>query len=257
MNRSGQFIHDERSQWSFSGKMEVLPMFKTKIGIALLSGIAMVTGLFVMTAVPASAAAPPPTVCDQGFSGLPAGIYRDVVVPPGAFCQLQGTGAIVTNNVVVEEGAEYWGLGNIVLHDVIGHKPLDIKVMYGASVGHDVRVNGATRYVYIGETDGNGRPTTIGHDVEITNSKGLDAFAAIGIGSATIVGNDVTVDHNTGDYVNVDAAHIGRNLLVTRNYPWSSTDVSDNFVGNNLKVRDNIGPVTVSNNTVGGTSKIQ
>lgn len=137
-------------------------------------------------AAAAAGARPGAITCTDAFSGT----ARDVVVPAENDCDLSG--ARITHDLIVEDGAGVFALGLSVGHDVRLAGSDDFEVG-GAAVGHDVVV-GAGSGLHL-------ERATIGHDLSAsapdTVQTGKNAPASPG--GPVRVGHDLRIDGTSGD----------------------------------------------------------
>jgi hypothetical protein len=216
-------------------------MFKNSTMLALSCAALLLVGL-----QSAAAAAPGTVVCSGKFSGT----ARNLIVPAGPNCKLQG--ATITHDVIVEENGFLNAASTTIGHDLIATKPAVVgtgnvnDVPGPVSVGHDVIVTG-------GLTDQFGNhsccidfsDTEVGHDLRLMDLL-VDFEIDVGLGP------DPTVEGNT----------IGHDLVVSGNATgiccgFGPILVGGNSVGHNVRVTDNtttggdFGFISVFENQVG------
>ncbi|HST26163.1 MAG TPA: hypothetical protein VLJ76_09230 [Gaiellaceae bacterium] len=173
------------------------------------------------------------TLDDPGFvTGMP----KDVVVPPGNACILEGV--TVTHDVTVQTGASL-GVDN-------------------STIGHDVKADGAAFFEFIGYTG----PIHVGHDVVLTGtSPNAQSFGGYDICDATI-GHDLSITGaNVADEIEVgdngpqdnefcafpgpQPDSIGHDVTVSNNTA-GKVDVGNNSIGHDLNVNSNTASTSTS-----------
>jgi len=144
---------------------------------------------------------------DTQCVGLLTGVHDNVVVPPGAFCTLQG--ATVNGNVKVLDEATLRARASTIRENVQGPQVREILLQFGTQVGGDVQIKGAN-------------PGTVnGFDINVH------------------VGGNAQLEENRGR-VFVDAALVEGDLEVRKNITQGLLEVEFNTVGGNIKVEDNV-----------------
>lgn len=199
-----------------------------------------------LVALQTAAAAPGTVTC----SGLFSGTARDLVVPAGPNCLLQG--ATITHDVIIQENGFLNAASTTIGHDLIAYKPSQVgtgivnDVQGPVRVGHDIVLSGPLTDQFGNHSCCPGfNDTTVGHDLRITDllvdfelSAGFEAFGLQG----NSVGHDLVLSRNT------------TGLCLCGFGPIS---VGDNTVGHNLVVTDNTAPggdfgwISVFENRVG------
>jgi hypothetical protein len=180
--------------------------------------------------------------------GVFTGTTKDLVVPAGNFCVVDG--ATITHDLTVEKGA------SLGLED--------------SSVGHDVKGTGAALVEFIGFTG----PISVGHDVTLTGtSPEAQQYGAYDICDAAI-GHDLTIkgatvafeievgdngpqDNEFCSFPTAMPSSVGHDLEVSNNSA-GKVDIGNNSVGHDLTVNNNTastasgdtGDIGVDDNTV-------
>lgn len=179
------------------------------------------------------------------------GTTKDLVVPPGNACVLEG--ATVTHDVIVGKGASF-GMDN----STVGH---DVKIDGGAviefqnytgpnSVGHDLVMTGTSLQAQsYGGYDICG--TTFGHDVWVTAANVAYEIEVGDTGTQDVefcgfpgpqpdtIGHDLTVTNNTTGRIDVGNNSVRHDLSVSKNSASNSTgDTGDIGVDDNTASHD-------------------
>ena len=154
-------------------------------------------------------------------TGLFTGTAKDLVVPAGGSCVLEG--ATVTHDVTVGSGA-FFGIDN-------------------STVGHDVTSTGAAQIEFIGYTG----PISVGHDVTLTGtSPEAQSYGNYDVCDTTI-GHDLTIKNAHLAY-EIDLGDTGTQPEDICGYPGPMPD----SIGHDLDVSsDSAGRIDVGNNSVG------
>ena len=183
--------------------------------------------------------------------GFVTGSPKDVVVPPGSACVLEGVK--VGHDVTVGKGASLGVDNSSIGHDVTVNGGALIEFIgYTGSitVGHDVVLTGtspeAMSYGGYDICD-----TTIGHDLSITKTNvafeievgdngGQDnEFCAFPGPMPDSIGHDVTVSNNSAGKVDVGNNSVGHDLNVNNNSASTATgDTGDVGVDDNTVSHD-------------------
>jgi hypothetical protein len=196
-------------------------------------------GMLSLAAAQGVAADGGKTQCNGFFSGT----TKDLVVPAGGFCVVEG--GTITHDVTVGQGA-FFGIDNSsVGHDVTGNGAAQIEFIgYNGpiSVGHDVTLTGTSPEA---QSYGNYEvcDTTIGHDLTI---------AGVNVAFDVEVGDTGTQDSEFCGYPTAMPDSVGHDLNVSNNTA-GRIDVGNNSVGHDLTVNKNTastGDIGVDDNTV-------
>jgi hypothetical protein len=211
--------------------------------------LAVAAAVLCVVVVQSAAAAPANVTC----SGVFTGTAKDLTVPPGGFCVLDG--ATVTHDVIVQTDAFFGAENSSIGHDVTATKAAAIALGYGGvtpgavKVGHDVVINGSgPNGDFYDVCD-----TTVGHDVRINGTTGTEeveigdnsAFCDLTSSPASTIGHDVVVTNNKpGTWVDVGDNSVGHDLVVSGNAATAYVDVSDNAVGHDASCSGNSPPLS-------------
>jgi hypothetical protein len=216
---------------------------------------ALVGGVAVLVWAPLAAASG--VQCTGTMSGT---IDANVVVPPGASCNLNG--ATVTGNVSIEEGASldsgFGFAGSTIVGNVSATDPVNV-ILLRSNIGGDVSITGLKGG---GCTSGLGADTIAGN-VDYANSASGSNFFEIGGGTCgdgdfanTIVGN-VNIESNQGAVMlNGDGAgggnQIGGNVDASGNTGGGS--IHSNTIQQNFNCSANTPAYSVTGNNVSGNN---
>jgi hypothetical protein len=107
--------------------------------------------------------APGKVTCTGPFTGA----ATDVVVPPNAFCDLEG--ATIQHDVVVQTNAVLQANNTTIGHDLTATKVITIQTGFSGpvNVGHDLTVSGSNAPGFAGHAVCD---TTVGHDLRFTGT---------------------------------------------------------------------------------------
>jgi hypothetical protein len=200
-------------------------------------GMALAAGLLL-----AAVLAKPAWAAETECVGTLTGVYDNVVVPPGAFCTLQG--ALVTGNVKVLEDATLQANASTIRGNVEGPQVRQILLQFETQVGGNLLIKGADP----GTTNGFDINVHIEGNVLLEENQGR-----VFIDAAIVDGNLAVKNNISQGFLEVEFNTVGGNLNIEDNVVLSEMSVLGNRVTKNMQVNNNTGPTSkkVINNTVG------
>jgi hypothetical protein len=161
----------------------------------------------ILTIMVALVGVGPAMAGDTQCVGALTGTHDNVVVPPGAHCEM--TNATVIGNVKVLSGGSLRASNSRIGGSVQGDNSDWVCLQFGTQVRGNFEVKGGQ----LG--------TTTGHDI------------------STIVNGNTKVEENAG-LTFIDAATVGGNIEILKN--TGTLEVEFNTIGGNIKVEDNVVP---------------
>jgi DUF4097 and DUF4098 domain-containing protein YvlB len=191
--------------------------------LALALGTAVALVLMGLQAKPAQA---DDTIC----TGVVTGPHDNVVVPPGAFCTLQG--AQVMGNVKVLEDATLQANASRIEGNVQGDKSRGVLLQFQTQVEGDFQVKGGSQSA--AGTTGFDILTRVGGDAKVEENQGRTFI------DAATVGGDIHVLKSTG-FIEVEFNTVGGNVKIEDNVPRSGMTIFGNQVAGNMQVFKNRG----------------
>jgi hypothetical protein len=161
---------------------------------------------------------------------LPPGTYKNVYVPPGAFCVIEGIGTftIIEGNLTAYEGAFLHMEGVRVLGNLKLMKDTETNLV-NSSVGGHIDANGIRRLdAGLASVDGN---------VTIKNSTGGEQ---IDLGTFEVRNGDIRIFNNEVDLIRVwGNSFVHQGSLQIRNNTAGSMNVEDTDVAQDVQIRQN------------------
>jgi hypothetical protein len=207
-------------------------MARSRLLICLASACISVAALGL-----AAPAAHADETCTGTIGAVP--VVGNVIVPPGASCELLGT--TITGNVIVNQDSQLLTENANVAGNIQGEGALRIRI-YNTLVTN-IQLEKVTLRIIIGsDRTCKADPLVLGN-IQLTENS-----AAIGICKMS-VSEDVQLDKNTG-VIGVFDNTVGENLRVADN--THIVRLRRNEVGENMQVNKNTGTRTIlTENTVG------
>ncbi len=203
------------------------------------------------------------TLNAQCTGTLPVGSYRDVVVPVGANCTVP-SGVQIFRDLTVQAGGTLTLQGGAIGNDLRANRPASLSLGGGATIGHDLRVDGGAPGPDTADRPGPGAgPGPARDDHPAPPPAGAPGPGTASTGPVTICGltvdNSVDVRGGSGTVVVGDTSHgcgsgltIGQDLRV--DHVAGAVYVGDNTVYHDLRVQSDLGGGEVVRNHVGNNA---
>jgi hypothetical protein len=175
------------------------------------------------------------------------GVYDNVVVPPGAECELAN--ALVLGNVKALEDSRLRVVNTEVRGGVHGDKAEAVSVTEG-TVGGDVNASE-------GETPGDAA-----FDFELSSRVGGNVKVEEMAGNVSVVGSQIgggliVLDNPIPEALTIDGNSVAGNVQVFKNFGPGIKSVSANNVGADLQCQENDPPFLGQGNIVRGNAEGQ
>jgi hypothetical protein len=199
----------------------------SRVVVAVLAVVLAAASALALMGLQAKPAQADDTVC----VGLLTGTFDNVVVPPGAFCTLQG--AQVRGNVKVLENATLQANASRIEGNVQGDKSRGVLLQFQTQVEGDFQVKGGSQSS--AGTTGFDIFTRVGGDAQVEENQGRTF-----IDTATVGGN-IHVLKSTG-FIEVEFNTVGGNVKIEDNVPRFGMTILRNQVAGNMQVFKNRGP---------------
>jgi hypothetical protein len=185
------------------------------------------------------AAAPPALAGDTECVGVVSGVHDNIVVPPGAFCLLEGP-ATVKGNVKVLGPENGLPGGQLLVDGFLA--PVTVRGNIQSDGGEFVGILGSSPLIGV----------AIGGSVQIKKATAVDSgYFSVSPGGVRIRGNFEYEENEA--FLVATGANIRGNLKAQKN--TGGGEITENVIGGNLECKENVPEMVQAGNTVGGNLK--